>query len=79
MRVEVQVLRTDETVRAEVHDTRKRLIPRQLVDIGTRLHHADPTVAALWSLQRPGWIWTGHATPVQMRALAACETMEVLR
>ena len=73
MTVDVQVLRIDDTIITETHDTRKRTVPHQLVDIGTTARRVDPTVAAMWSRRRPGWIWSGHATTAQARALARAE------
>ena len=73
MTVDVQVLRIDDTITTETHDTRKRTVPHQLVDIGTIARRADPTVAAVWTRTRPGWIWSGHATTAQARALALAE------
>ena len=53
MKVDVQILRTDDTITAETHDTRKRTVPYQLVNIVTRLRRADSTIAAMWSPRRP--------------------------
>ena len=73
MRVVVEVLRTDDTSVMETHDTRRCIVARQLVDIGTRLRHNDPTVAALCTPFLAGHIWTGHANADQCAAIARSE------
>ncbi len=73
MTVDVQVLRIDDTITTETHETRKRTVPHQLVDIGTTARRTDPTIAAMWSRTRPGWIWSGHATTAQAQTLARAE------